>query len=238
MNLPLSNRIQRIALVLLAACCGLNADARALGIPSVHRGIVEENGQLVYVAPDGSHLVSVDAPDRFTLSQFRRNPVGTNNGGGERDIMGTNACIMKHIAVACAVRDVRFLQFTGDLASGYTTNESELELELVNWKRAVEPYAHSIPFIAGIGNHEYLMYSFQDHSQRIRIDRFPFETESSETVFARHFVNPLNGPVSEDGSSTASRRTNWPASSLAGPIRPIRTPTGASSKAHMRNTSG
>jgi hypothetical protein len=34
-----------------------------------------------------------------------------------------------------------------------------------------------------------------------RIDRFPYETESGERLFADNFVNPLNGPESEDGAS-------------------------------------
>jgi hypothetical protein len=124
-----------------------------------------------------------------------------NNGGGERDIKGVNAYILKRIAALCAARGARFFQFTGDLIDGYTTNEGEIELEYANWKRAVEPYAHYIPFIAGFGNHEILMQQFRDGSHRLRIDRFPYETQSSEAVFARNFVNPHNGPVSEDGSA-------------------------------------
>ena len=44
------------------------------------------------------------------------------------------------------------------------------------------------------------------------VDRFPYETESSEAAFARNFVNPLNGPDSEDGASydPNKRKTDFP----------------------------
>ena len=53
-----------------------------------------------------------------------------------------------------------------------------------------------------MGNHEALVRAFVDAESdlRISVDRFPFDTESAEAVFAESFVNPRNGPISEDGS--------------------------------------
>ena len=124
-----------------------------------------------------------------------------NNGGGERDIWGVNCYMMKRIAVVCDLKNARFLQFTGDLINGYTIDEGQIMLEYANWKRSVEPFACYFPFIAGFGNHESLLHYFRNGDKRARIDRFPFETESAEAVFARNFVNPRNGPRSEDGAS-------------------------------------
>ncbi len=123
-----------------------------------------------------------------------------NNGGGERDIWGTNAYMMKRIGVLATQRQVRFLQFTGDLIDGFTTGIGEINLEYANFKRGIEPYAHYLPFIIGCGNHENVFYQFTNGDSRARVDRFPFATESSEAVFAANFVNPRNGPESEDGS--------------------------------------
>ncbi|MCK5210899.1 MAG: hypothetical protein KAQ79_22875, partial [Cyclobacteriaceae bacterium] len=77
------------------------------------------------------------------------------------------------------------------------------ELEYANWKRAIAPFAHYYPVNAGMGNHEALMNLYFDPETNIRImvDKFPFKTESAEYVFAREFVNPTNGPASEDGAS-------------------------------------
>ncbi len=123
-----------------------------------------------------------------------------NYGGGERDLWGTNAYIVKRLGVASMQYDARFIQFTGDMVDGYTSGEGEIMLEYANFKRAIEPFAHYFPLIAGIGNHEILMYQFNKTRPRARIDRFPFDSVSSEVAFARNFVNPTHGPVSEDGA--------------------------------------
>lgn len=122
-----------------------------------------------------------------------------NTGGGERDIKGVNSYILKRIAVLCNQKDVRFFQFTGDLIDGYVIDPDEISLEYANWKRTIEPFAHSMPFVASFGNHESLLHYFSDGKRGATIDKFPYDSVSAEAVFARNFVNPLNGPDSEDG---------------------------------------
>jgi hypothetical protein len=53
-----------------------------------------------------------------------------------------------------------------------------------------------------MGNHEAHIYAFYDTitGRPYTIDRFPYETESSEAIFQSHFTLPENGPESEDGS--------------------------------------
>jgi hypothetical protein len=123
-----------------------------------------------------------------------------NAGGGERDIKGVNSYMLKKLAALSEYYDVRFFQFTGDLIDGYTTDPGEINLEYANWKRTIEPYAHSMPFVAGFGNHETLLHYFRGEKTGATVDKFPYETVSSEAIFAENFVNPLNGPESEDGS--------------------------------------
>jgi hypothetical protein len=57
-----------------------------------------------------------------------------------------------------------------------------------------------------MGNHEALMTVFQEGRDFYALDRFPYETESAEAIFARNFVNPINGPDSEDGASYDPRK--------------------------------
>lgn len=124
------------------------------------------------------------------------------SGGGERDIYGTNAYMMKRIAAMATQQKAVFLQFTGDMINGYTTNKNSFALELTNWKRCIEPYAHYIPIYTAPGNHECLLNAFTDSvgSLTVVIPKFPFQTESSESVLSSMVVNPDNGPASEDGS--------------------------------------
>lgn len=136
----------------------------------------------------------------FTFAYASDSRAGT--GGGERNLYGANAYIMKKMAALAFQQQVAFMQFSGDLINGYLTNRGQMDLQYANWKRSVQPWAHHFPIVATMGNHEAFMHVFRDTVENMihRIDRFPFDTESAEKVFADHFVNPLNGPTSEDGS--------------------------------------
>lgn len=122
-------------------------------------------------------------------------------GGGERNLYGANFYMMKKIMAVALDNNCRFVQFTGDLINGYANKTDDIKLQYANWKRAIEPFAHYIPVYSTIGNHEALIYTFLDSvGKMISIDKFPFKTESAEAVFAGEFVNPVNGPESEDNS--------------------------------------
>ncbi len=127
----------------------------------------------------------------------------SGNGGGERNLYGTNAYIIKKIMALNLQQKVRFMQFTGDLVTGYSINPNEMKLEYSNWKRAIEPFARYIPVIATMGNHEAVIKTFYDPQSKnsYQVDNFPYDKVSAEATFQREFVNPENGPESEDGSS-------------------------------------
>lgn len=122
-------------------------------------------------------------------------------GGGERNLYGTNAYIVKKMAALAVANGAGFLQYTGDLINGYSTDRQYNLLQYHNFMSAIRPFAHRIPFIIGMGNHEALNFNFiHDNKLIASIDKFPWESESSEAVFAEIVVNPLNGPKSEDNS--------------------------------------
>lgn len=123
-------------------------------------------------------------------------------GGGERNLGGANAYIMKKIMALNTYKKSAFMQFTGDMVTGYKVFEDELRLEYANWKMAIEPFAHHMPVTSTMGNHEALMKIFQNPQSGavMYIDKYPFETSSGEALYASEFVNPKNGPKSEDGA--------------------------------------
>ncbi len=124
------------------------------------------------------------------------------NGGGERNIYGHNAYIVKKIMALSAANNTRFLQFTGDIISGYSINKDDIQIQYSNFKRTISPFASYFPLVVGMGNHESLISTFAEAKNNlwISIDKFPFETESSENIFAENFVNPKNGLETEDGA--------------------------------------
>jgi hypothetical protein len=138
----------------------------------------------------------------------------SGQGGGERDIFGVNSYIMKKIMAASVMHDARFFQFTGDLINGYLTSKEATNLQYANWKRSIEAFAHYIPVYVGMGNHEALEYWFYDSRDEMimKVDRFPFDTESAEAVFMDNFHMPMNGPESEDGATydPDPKKTDFP----------------------------
>jgi len=125
-----------------------------------------------------------------------------SQGGGERNVYGSNFSAIRKTMALAAYKKAAFVQFAGDMVSGYCLTKEEMELQYANWKRAVEPYTHYMPVYTAMGNHELMMMMFPDDElgRRYMIDKFPFNRESSEAVFAANFINPANGPVSEDGA--------------------------------------
>lgn len=120
-------------------------------------------------------------------------------GAGERNVHGVNMYMMKRMASYASGKKLDFWQFTGDMIDGYLQTTQETKLQYAGWKRAVEPFAHHVPVFVGMGNHEALSMKFskQKDETEIFVDRFPFEEQSAEAVFASEFVNFENGPQSE-----------------------------------------
>jgi hypothetical protein len=139
-------------------------------------------------------------PFSFTYASDSR----AGQGGGERNVWGSNNYIMKKIMALGQMKQARFMQFTGDLINGYLINKDNMHLQYANWKRAIQPFAHYAPMYAGMGNHEALIHRFEyregEETTVFQVDRAPYATESAEAVFAANFVNPQNGPDSEDGA--------------------------------------
>jgi hypothetical protein len=123
-------------------------------------------------------------------------------GGGERDLNGTNAYMIKKIMAVSAQKNIAFAQVTGDIIGGYKASKGEMLLQYRNYNTAIEPFAHSLPIVTQMGNHEVYVKSFRDKDRKyhLRVDNFPYATNSSEVLFASVFTNPHNGPVSEDHS--------------------------------------
>ena len=156
------------------------------------------------------------SPIRFAYASDSRNA----KGGGERNIYGTNAYILKRMMIAADCENPDFFMFTGDMISGYSTSRGLEALQYYNFKNAVRYFSPWHPMFFGMGNHEALSHNFHKwdaHASAawmnyISVDRFPYDTESGERLFSDMFVLPQNGPYSEDGASydPSKRTTDFP----------------------------
>jgi len=144
-------------------------------------------------AKDGSRK-----PFTFAFASANR----ATTGGGERDFGGTNFQSARAI-MAAAVRDnAAFIQTTGDFTTGGNISEDGHLLEYANFKRALEPFWFKIPVYVGFGDHEVNKKALTDPDTRksASIEVFPYAAHCGEATFAKAFVNPVNGPQSEDGA--------------------------------------
>lgn len=118
---------------------------------------------------------------------------------GESNTYGTNAYVMQKLAAFLSKEKPAFWQFTGDMISGYGNHVGSQMLEYTNWYRSISDFVYSIPIQIGMGNHEAFLHRFSPE-YKYSVDQFPFEAHSAETLFSKMNTNPVNGPISEDGS--------------------------------------
>jgi hypothetical protein len=137
----------------------------------------------------------------FTFAFASANRATT--GGGERDFGGTNYQSTRAIMAAALLNDAAFLQCTGDFTTGANSTVDAHLTEYANFKRALEPFWFQVPVYVGFGDHEPNKKSLQNaETKKSRsIEVFPYDTNSGEAGFAKSFVNPKNGPESEDGAT-------------------------------------
>ena len=138
----------------------------------------------------------------------------SGKGGGERNMFGHNGYIVKKILSLITQKNAAFMQFTGDLVAGYSTDRNDIDMQYFVYKNTLSPFARYFPVINAMGNHEAVVVEFVDSitGKKYSVDKFPFKTESSEKIFADNFVNYKNGPVSEDGAyyDINKSKTNFP----------------------------
>jgi hypothetical protein len=162
---------------------------------------------ITYTVQAGEHTETyafTTAPKPGTRSKFLfaySTDCRESIASGERAVAGVNAYIMRKVMALTAAKNAAFLQFTGDTMSGYDANVPMQLVKYAAFQRAILPWASRLPVFTGMGNHEVIEFVWDDNSDYgLTCDRFPFATDSAEAVFANVFVNPENGPLSEDGS--------------------------------------
>jgi hypothetical protein len=147
------------------------------------------------------------APEEGSRKPFAFGFVADNRSlmaGGEREFGQTNYQVIRSGMAAAVARNISFLQAMGGETTGNNFSTDGHLLEYANYKRAMEPYWASTLVHVGMGNHEgnYQVFKADSVSKKAtRIDQFPYATESGEAAFAKAFLNPTNGPESEDGTS-------------------------------------
>jgi hypothetical protein len=127
----------------------------------------------------------------------------SSTGGGEREFGGVNFQTTRAIMGLAAMKNAVSMMTLGDFTTGGNPTEDGHQMEYANFKRALEPWWSQMPVYTGFGDHEPNKKALLNAEKNVAkgIEVFPYSTHSGEATFARSFVNPKNGPQSEDGAS-------------------------------------
>jgi hypothetical protein len=122
-------------------------------------------------------------------------------GGGTEALMGTNYAVLERLVNLAYVHDAALLIQGGDLINGYSTSKADFRTQLHAWKQAIAGFQAERPVYPTMGNHEALTFAFLEDGKANAfnsIDKWPYQTDSAEAVFAEEMINPTNGPETSD----------------------------------------
>lgn len=120
-------------------------------------------------------------------------------GGGAANFMGVNYETMERCANLAYRLGADMFVFGGDLVSGFTTSVVDFRTQIHGWKQAMAGFWNHRPVYSCIGNHETILkYYYNEKNQSVVMDRWPYDTDSVEAVFADELVQPMNGPEPSD----------------------------------------
>lgn len=120
-------------------------------------------------------------------------------GEGDYNLMGVNYATMERIGNLAYQKQADLFIFGGDLINGFTTSPDDFRTQMHAYKQALAGYWNHHPVYPCIGNHEALLNIYRNQRANIlTLDKWPYETQSAEAVFAAELVNPVNGPLPSD----------------------------------------
>ena len=121
-------------------------------------------------------------------------------GFGRHRQLGVNHFVLGAIARGARRHDVDFMLFGGDLVNGYNLRVDDFRTELRSWKQAIAPLGVDRPVFTALGNHDVTVRGFyKSKVGGLNMDRWPYDTESGEAVFADELVLPTGAPTPRPG---------------------------------------
>lgn len=127
-------------------------------------------------------------------------------GGFLNNFMGLNYGTLDMISSRAYGSEAEFFIIAGDLVDGYTMSDADYAAQFNAFRQCMAGFWNSRPVYTGMGNHEliYDIYKFRNVSggnvttTLVKVDAMPYETRSSEAIYAGAFTNPTDAPVPSD----------------------------------------
>jgi hypothetical protein len=144
---------------------------------------------------------NLPAQDQSTVRFAYFGDTRSGAGGGESAHGGVNLDTIENLTALAHSEGAEFFLVGGDLISGYTTSSEDFSGQLYAWKQAMAGFWRNRPVYPAQGNHEALIHRFagQGDESWLGLDSWPYETHSTEALFAKAFCNPTNAPEASPG---------------------------------------
>jgi len=114
-------------------------------------------------------------------------------GGIENNVEGVNAATLRDLLNQAYLHQAAFIIIPGDLVGGPSSDPQDIERQYRSYKRIAWPVGSRIPIHEGMGNHDQTGFWIEGGTDQDYLPRLG--PEAGEVLFAKHFVNPENGPL-------------------------------------------
>ncbi len=122
----------------------------------------------------------------------------SGTGYKESSVMGVNYRTLERIANISYLAGAEFILQGGDMINGRTTGDEDFRTQMYSWRNCLSGFWHERPVYTCQGNHESIVNVFKNGYGYIKMDKWPYKTKSTESVFADELVHFENAPAPSD----------------------------------------
>jgi len=119
-------------------------------------------------------------------------------GYRESSVMGVNCRTLERIANISYLMNAEFILQGGDMINGRTTDNEDFRTQIYSWKNCLSGFWHERPVYTCQGNHESMVKVFEKGYGYVKMDKWPYKTDSTESIFAEELVHFENAPDLSD----------------------------------------
>ena len=127
-------------------------------------------------------------------------------GGFLNNFMGLNYGTLDMISASAYENGCEFFLIAGDLVDGYTMSPEDYASQFNAFKQCMSGFWNERPVCTMMGNHEFIYDEYAIPAEKdgkpstafVQVDRMPYDTGSSESIFADAFSNPTDAPLPSD----------------------------------------
>ena len=132
------------------------------------------------------------APEITGKSKFSFSYMGDSRmgfGSGHERFSGLNRKALENSLIEAKREHARFILFSGDIISGYSSSELEMQIQYEQFKRVLGLIGHMIPLYPCIGNHDLTTETYVSDIEGTKYHVTRDSTDDNSSLFSLQFNN-------------------------------------------------